>query len=336
MLMKAIFWKEWRQQSPFLFAIVLFLPIVMGLLGWLGGSFADDRFLTSDRLGMAALGVAILQAMVTGSLLFAGEIEGGTLDFLDACSAERSRIWLAKMASAFVIALPALLLPALVGGVQGLPWTAFAIETLLLAAVCSVFVRTTFRAIGAAALSLFLVSCGRSATSRPFRALGMYGLNLLIVGVAVFAAWLRFCRLDRDRHADGPHTHASAACRRTGSAGSRCGCWSADNGGLSFGQRRPGCVLRLMCDPAALRGRWLSRRIRQRYPGDRGCAGGSVRVRLRAFGWKQRFCGSSKPACRAVSWEISSCLPAEPVTVARQGRRLARCNGSCDRRRRCP
>ena len=85
MLMKAIFWKEWRQQSPILLAILVFLPILMGLLGWLSGSFADDRFLTSDRLGMAALAVAILQAMVTGSLLFAGEIEAGTLDFLDAC-----------------------------------------------------------------------------------------------------------------------------------------------------------------------------------------------------------------------------------------------------------
>ena len=157
-MLRAILWKEWRQQRSILFAILVFLPILMGFLGWIGGSFADDRFLTSDRLGMAALGVAILQAMVTGSLLFAGEIEAGTLDFLDACSAERSRIWLAKMASAFVIALPALMLPALVGGFQGLPWMGFAIETLLLAAVCSVFVRSTFRAIGTAALCLCVLS----------------------------------------------------------------------------------------------------------------------------------------------------------------------------------
>ena len=109
------------------------------------------------------------------------------------------------MASALVIALPALLLPALVGGLRGLPWMGFAIETLLLAAVCSVFVRTTFRAIGAAAFCLFVLSCA-FVQLLPFSSLGAYGLNLLLVGVAVFAAWLRFCRVDRQRQTDATRT----------------------------------------------------------------------------------------------------------------------------------
>jgi ABC-type transport system involved in multi-copper enzyme maturation permease subunit len=157
-MLKAIFWKEWRQQRIFLLTIVVFLPMLVALLLWVGGSFADERLSVWDKLGMAALSVAVLQAMVTGSLLFAGEVESGTLEFLDACSAERSRIWRAKMGSALVIALPAALLPALCGGVEALPLTVFAIETLLVTAACSVFVRTTFRALGAAVLALFIMS----------------------------------------------------------------------------------------------------------------------------------------------------------------------------------
>ena len=95
-MLRAIFWKEWRQQRLFLFPILILMPILVGVLLSIGGSFADERHPTSDVLATAALCVAILQAVVTGSLLFAGEVETGTLAFLDACSAERSRIWRAE------------------------------------------------------------------------------------------------------------------------------------------------------------------------------------------------------------------------------------------------
>ncbi|HEX3313826.1 MAG TPA: hypothetical protein VHR72_02990, partial [Gemmataceae bacterium] len=203
-MLKAIFWKEWRQQGPFLIAILFLMPISVGLLLWLGGSFPSERTPIADKLTMLALGIAILQAMVTGSVLFAGEVETGTLDFLDACSAERSRIWVAKMASALAIVLPAALLPALFGGLHGLLWMVCALETLLVAAACSVFVRTPFRALGAAVLCLFVMSGVAYLTSES--AVGTCGLSLVIAGFVVFESWLRFCRPDRERRADPART----------------------------------------------------------------------------------------------------------------------------------
>ena len=118
-MLRAIFWKEWRQQRLFLFAILILMPIVLGVFAWVSGIFADGvGGPIAEKLGSICWLVACFQAIVTGSVLFAGESETGTLDFLDVCSAERSRIWFAKMASALAITLPVMLLPTFFVGVR--------------------------------------------------------------------------------------------------------------------------------------------------------------------------------------------------------------------------
>ena len=201
MLMKAIFWKEWRQQSPFLFAILLLIPIV-AVICWTTDTTGIVRSLSIANLAMVlAVCAAVSQAIVTGSLLFASEVEEGTLPFLDACSAERGRIWRAKMLAGLVIAMPALVLPTLLGGFAGLQASILAAEAELMTAAISVFVRTTFRAIGAAVLLLFVVTLVL-AQLETVSVEAALGLNLLLVGGFVFASWHRFCRQDRERHAD--------------------------------------------------------------------------------------------------------------------------------------
>jgi ABC-type transport system involved in cytochrome c biogenesis permease component len=157
-MLRAIFWKEWRQQSPFLFAILILMPII-GVICWAAGMSGNERSFSIANLALVlAVCAAVIQAIVTGSLLFASEVEEGTLPFLDACSAERGRIWRAKMLSGLAIAMPALVLPTLLGGFAGLQASILAAETVLMTAAVSVFVRTTFRAIGVAALLLCVIT----------------------------------------------------------------------------------------------------------------------------------------------------------------------------------
>jgi hypothetical protein len=213
-MLRAIFWKEWRQQSPFLFAIVLLIPLLVVAFRWSVGTVNREPISILEIAAISAASIALIQAIVTGSLLFAAEVEGNTLDYLDACSADRSRIWRAKMASGLAVAMPALLLPALVDGARGLATTVVVIEILLIAAAASVFVRTTFRAIGTVVPFLVVVGVvvARLTYDSKFEILsGRFGtpvafLNLLFVGGVVFASWRRFCRRDRGRTADGSHT----------------------------------------------------------------------------------------------------------------------------------
>jgi hypothetical protein len=213
-MLRAIFWKEWRQQSPFLFAIVILIPLLVGLFRWSVGTAYREPVSIQEVAAIAAAGIALIQAIVTGSLLFAAEVEGNTLDYLDACSAQRSRIWRAKMASGLAVAMPALLLPALVDGVRGILTTVVATGILLLAAAASAFVRTTFRAIGIVVPLLIVVGVvlARLTYDRSFQYLAFrYGspvafLSLLFVAVIVFASWRWFCRPDRGRTADGSRT----------------------------------------------------------------------------------------------------------------------------------
>ena len=119
------------------------------------------------------------------------------------------------MASGLAVAMPALLLPALVDGARGLLATVVATEILLLAAAASAFVRTTFRAIGMVVPLLIVVGVflARLTYDRSFEysVRGLAGvvafLSLFFVAVVVFASWLWFCRrdlgrtVDRSRHA---------------------------------------------------------------------------------------------------------------------------------------
>ena len=205
-MLKAIFWKEWRQQSRIVCSIVIFMPVLAGVALWAIGPFVNERTSiwdakTVEFARIVAICVALLQAIVTGSLLFASEVEDGTLPYLDACSAERGRIWRAKMLSGLAIAMPALVLPTLVGGFAGLLATIVAAEVVLMTAAVSVFVRTTFRAIGAAVLLLCVLTIvlAQLQTMSPG---AVIGLNPLIVGVLMFASWHRFCRQDRERQTD--------------------------------------------------------------------------------------------------------------------------------------
>ena len=211
-MLKAIVWKEWRQQRALVLAILILMPIVLGVFGWVSGIFADGvGGPVAEKLGSICWLVACFQAIVTGSVLFAGESETGTLDFLDSCSAERSRIWFAKMASGLAITLPIALLPMLFAGFEGLLLAGFVLETLVLAAAASVFVRTTFRAIGATIVSLILILCiegpilGAIERFRPDHRIAyvaIVGLNLANVGAAACISWRRFCRTGREGLSD--------------------------------------------------------------------------------------------------------------------------------------
>ena len=202
-VLKAIFWKEWRQQRSFLLAIVLLGTILIGAFSWIVGFHWDKDFSIFDKLAIMSLLTAVIQAMVTGSMLFAGEVESGTLDFLDACVADRSRIWLAKVVSALILALPFLALLLLLGGSMTVPVLVFLVAILLLSAACSVFARTTIRAVGMVAAFLlgFGVVIGYLEHKSDLATFAAYTFPFAVVFVTVIASWRRFCGHDSGRRA---------------------------------------------------------------------------------------------------------------------------------------
>ena len=151
---------------------------------------------------------------MTGSLLFAAEVERRDARITSMRAlAERSRIWRAKMASGLAVAMPALLLPALVDGARGLVTTVVATEILLLAAAASAFANdVSGDRNGGPLLVVAGVVLARLTYDRSFEysVRGFAGvvafLSLFFVAVVVFASWLWFCRRDRGRTPDGSCT----------------------------------------------------------------------------------------------------------------------------------
>src|SRR4051794_113126 len=168
-MISVIAWKEWRQQIAFVFAILALAGIAMA------GSalFAPqdwERRSTDVSAGalwvILLIGMAIAQGVVTGALLFAGEAEDNTQDFLDQHAALRAPVWQAKMwAGASLVGFSALALGSMLValelktpvGLSACVW--FALDALAWSAACSVRRKTTFGAIGVT-LTVFLVVAG--------------------------------------------------------------------------------------------------------------------------------------------------------------------------------
>ena len=85
-MISVIAWKEWRQQIAFVFAILAMAGIAMASSAYFVPHEWERR---SQDVSAGALwvilliGMAIAQGVVTGALLFAGEAEDNTQDFLD-------------------------------------------------------------------------------------------------------------------------------------------------------------------------------------------------------------------------------------------------------------
>ena len=73
----------------------------------------EDQRLAMKLAAMTILAMAAAYGVVCGTMMFAGELEGGTLTFLDIFEGGNSRLWLGKAAVGVVLAVTQALTVAL-------------------------------------------------------------------------------------------------------------------------------------------------------------------------------------------------------------------------------
>jgi hypothetical protein len=205
-MLRAILWKEWRQQGLFFLAILLLAGLAIGTTAltlpqeW--ANLAGEPILRLT-LSILFLTLVVSQAVVSGALLFAGEREDGTLSFLDVHSGRRLSVWSAKMIAGVTIAIASALILgiAMVGfGIaspMGLPLAIWvAIDVLVWTAVASAFCETTFKGIGLALLILFFVAGWPIGLLTNEKLANYFGIKLPLLALALAASWAAFCQSD--------------------------------------------------------------------------------------------------------------------------------------------
>jgi hypothetical protein len=117
-MIASLAWKEYREQRP-IWLTVAFLAAVLifGVLEFVSpigtARYGTDKYLT---LRSICLALSIGYGLVVGALLFAGERESGTLDFLDMSAGRRLTIWVTKtIVGAAGVLILARLLAAILG-----------------------------------------------------------------------------------------------------------------------------------------------------------------------------------------------------------------------------
>jgi hypothetical protein len=106
-MIRALVWKEYREQRAVwlaLLGLAAFAAVVVPELLQLGGSSGLSAF--DLQLVVAAVALAVfIFALVSGSMLLAGEAEGHTQVFLDIQSGRRFGVWAAKAVAGLVFTL---------------------------------------------------------------------------------------------------------------------------------------------------------------------------------------------------------------------------------------
>ena len=108
-MMYTLAWKEYREHR----SVWLTMIIMTGLFGLVAGqSFFSQN--PAATLGMTILAMAGVYGVVCGSMMIAGEREGGTLVLLDIFLGRRGLLWLGKLTIGVVLAITEALAVALV------------------------------------------------------------------------------------------------------------------------------------------------------------------------------------------------------------------------------
>jgi hypothetical protein len=249
-MIRAICWKEWREQRIVIASVLAFGALALVLTAQFtdespGGTLADGG---GGPRELMAVALAYLAGAVAGAILLADEKEVGTLEFLDSLPTRRRAVWVAKMTAGLFFAIGQSVLLALLAvrlgcfdrtigagpfgvlvglvGLLAFAWGAFG-GGLARSTLGAVFQGSIAAILAGAFLAVpFTLFFGQRGMGRPF------GLPLLafyccwvVVGLLGSAAF--FTTPDRQR---APRQHRSSPDRETFThkpwlAGSRALVW---------------------------------------------------------------------------------------------------------------
>lgn len=236
-MIRAICWKEFREQWVVALAILTFAALAMTLMAQFTDAAAGGGWTQMGAREVMPAGLAYLAGAVCGAILLADEKEVGTLEFLDTLPGRRRDLWLGKavfgvaattaqagvlggLAYALGVADPRLagwqyVVALALVGLVAFGWGMFG-GALARSVLGAVFLGSLW--VGPAALALtipfVLVFQGR-AFVRPYGAAQGVLYALLLMGIGLGAARLWFTRPDRDRGTP----RFAAAGRRAPAAG---------------------------------------------------------------------------------------------------------------------
>ena len=233
-VIRAIFWKEFREQWVVALAILLFGGLALALMAEFADPAAGSGWLSLGAREVMPAGLAYLAGAVCGAILLADEKEVGTLEFLDTLPGRRRDLWIGKtlfgltatvvqaallggLAAALEIdprltTLQYILILVLVGLVA-FGWGMFG-GALARSVLGAVFVGSLW--IGPVAVVLtvvFTLLFGGRWTTRIHGA--FYALTLSGIGLAAAGWW--FTRPDRDRRRPPAVTPAGRRGQHVGS-----------------------------------------------------------------------------------------------------------------------
>jgi hypothetical protein len=97
-MIRAICWKEWREQRTIAIAVFAFGVLALALTAQFADPLRGGSVWTqSGARELMAQGLAYLAGTVCGAMLLADEKEVGTLEFLDTLPARRRALWIGKV-----------------------------------------------------------------------------------------------------------------------------------------------------------------------------------------------------------------------------------------------
>ncbi len=224
----SVAWKEYREGRTVWLALallgagcVLLLPVFMDFLG------QSDPRQQHTSVALTLVVLAVTYGVVAGSMLLAGEREGGTQVFLDGLTARRHGLWLAKLQVGAVAALTqgvALAVPFLLAApdpeesTAAVLWLlpALTLEALTWGLLSSAFAQTVLSSAGLGGLlytASWLVTfvLGAAVRAEAHEVLVRVPLD----GLALACSYFVFCRTDLERRGAG-----AATVRERGGGGS--------------------------------------------------------------------------------------------------------------------
>jgi len=227
-MIPSLAWKEYREQRPIWLTVALLAAVlILGVLQFvtpIGGALPGTTKVRT--IITICFGLSVAYGLVAGALLFAGESESGTLDFLDMAAGRRSKIWATKtivgacgvMTLSLALAMILGWLRAMwsvsqqdieVGGwgwLRELPfWSLYAFvagvlgsataRSVMRAAGLGMFYATACSLLGLLAALLLLLGFPDGDLFRP-----IFKVTLIIVGVVMlYSGYRLFCGIDLNR-----------------------------------------------------------------------------------------------------------------------------------------
>ncbi len=209
-MLSAIAWKEWRQQVALVIAILALAGIVLVATAltmpheW---AHRNGPRSTGIMWVVLLIGLAFTQGLVTGSMLFAGETEDRTQEFLDQHIGLRSPLWRAKMLSGVsLVGVSSVVLGGLIVVLDiGDAWLLTAcvwisLDAMVWSALCSVNRKTTFGAIGVALAVLFVVDgVTLGFLFNDDTRIGYFVVKIPLLLFALGLSWRLYCSADLRR-----------------------------------------------------------------------------------------------------------------------------------------